>query len=141
MNSKGGILVCNGVALAGGIVVALLSGLGALSPISRDGVVWYCIPLALLGLAEWLAYRERYGVAEFLMVVGGVGTLPIGLLAIIGSRAAHHMRLQARVQRDLAVPCACVQCGYDLRGAPVPQCPECGCIIGGWDGPRCPGHG
>ncbi len=128
MSGKSAILAWNGVLVAGGIAVALFVALGTFAPIVKSGVVWYCIPLALLILAEWLLYRERYRAAAILMFVGGLGTVPIGLLAIIGSLVAYRMRLQVRAQDELAVPCA--QCGYDLRGGVVPRCPECGCVVG-----------
>jgi hypothetical protein len=126
MTSKKAILVCNGIALAGGVVFVLCSAMGCCAPLSRAGTVFYCTPLVLLAVAEWLMYRERYGVAVCLMLIGGLGTVPIGLIAIASSFAANRLRLQSRV--DHGSDASCVRCGYNLHGTPSPQCPECGWV-------------
>ncbi|NOX58077.1 MAG: hypothetical protein GXP29_04370, partial [Planctomycetes bacterium] len=107
--------------------------LGTSSSPRQFGFLWYCLPLAMLGFAQWLAYRERYGLASFLMLLGGLGTVPIGFFAIIGSMRANRMRFQTPVKDGPEAHC--LRCGYDLRGAPGPRCPECGYVIAKWDAP------
>ena len=122
------ILFLNGAAIAGCTILMWFTESGVLSPVSPRIHLLYWIPLVLLVAGEWLAWREQYLTAALAMFLGGIGTLPIGLLAIIGALASRRLGRRPDSQDPLQVPCT--KCGYDLRGAPVPRCPECGCLRG-----------
>ena len=66
----------------------------------------------------------------------GVG-LGIGVsIGVIGGSFAHYERRIARVRRHLASHPRCLQCDYDLSGAPRSDderpCPECGTPYSAW---------
>ena len=122
------ILVLNGSAIVVGTLSVLFFDGSVFSSVSPWIPFLYWVPLVLLVVGEWLAWREQYLTAALAMFLGGVGTLPIGLLAIIGSLASRRLGGRPNSQDPLKIPCS--KCGYDLRGTPVPRCPECGCLRG-----------
>jgi ribosomal protein L37E len=117
----------NRIAIALCLGYVVLSALRQSSPIVRTGVYWYCLPIAILCAAEWMLWRGRSWAAAILMFIGGLGTVPFGLLAIIGSLRTTRVRSVSSGESEPEVHCQ--RCGYDLRGASTPRCSECGYVV------------
>lgn len=88
-----------------------------------DSVLRYALSSSVLLVAVWTPahFQAPLWACAVSLVVGCVWC---GVLALwVGDRA----RRRAIARRD-----RCPDCGYDLRGMTIPQCPECGVVFFAW---------
>jgi len=122
------ILLVNGATIVVLTICILPVEGGVLMRTSQTVPLLYWISLFLLVCGEWFAWKKKYFAAAIAMFLGGIVTIPVGLLAIIGSIFSRRLWTKLSAQDKLKHLCA--NCGYDLRGTPVPRCSECGCLWG-----------
>jgi len=127
-NHRIGILLVNGAAIVVLTICMLYVASGVPMRASPTVPLLYWIALFMLVSGEWFAWKNKYIAATVAMFLGGIVTIPVGLLAIIGSISAR--RLWTKLNAQDAMKDLCANCSYDLRGTPVPRCSECGCLRG-----------
>jgi|GEM_PF-4482547 len=124
------ILVYNFIVVFGAVCWMGFAAAGKLAIVSQSAYSLLGIGLAVtfLVIGGVLVYCNRYRSGAVMMFLGGLGTFPLGLLAIVAALRSH--RLSSLNEAKLSLTGLCEHCGYDLRGTRIPRCPECGCLRG-----------
>ena len=122
------VLVWNTLGLVGGVCWALAAQVGKLGAMAQRESSWVWLGVGLLVAGELLVLCNWYRSARFTMFFGGLVTLPMGVFALAASFILR--RLHSEHATRPAAGSRCRECGYDLRGTPVPRCPECGYLVG-----------
>ena len=106
---------------------ALSSGGVSFTPVQSIAVI-LATSTAILILAQSLALLEEHRWCAPAMYLGGLGTLPLGVLSIM---AGFLLRNEARLASHSDEPAAvCQHCGYNVTTVSLPRCPECGHAFG-----------
>ena len=129
MTARAIALGCNGAAVLVAGAWMILAATGIFSDGAQRGAYWMSLPLSVLIAGQILLHRRSYKVAAVLMFLGGLGTLPLGVLAVAAALAVRSLGRRPEAG-GTASAIRCSYCGYDLSGTRVPRCPECGRVPG-----------
>ncbi len=128
MTFKRRMVCCNVLSMVTGALYVGYAMRSGGAPVVRAGIVWHVSSLGLLLVATVLLLRGSLTAPRVLMLIGGVGSLPTGLVALVG--AVWRPPRRVGESTDDGLEPRCLRCGYSLRGLTVPVCPECACPRG-----------